>query len=94
MSLADVLIRRVFRRLKDALPGHTTASRLLRQSGQWRRLPPDQRGAAYVQFYRTRQELRSIHVEQKIAPKIVYVLFEIVFSEGGGGQQAKQTNEH
>jgi hypothetical protein len=54
-----------------------------RQSGQWRHLPPDQRGAAYVQFHRTRQELRRIHIEMKIAPKIVNLLFKGICSELG-----------
>ena len=79
----DVLFRRAARRIRDALPGHTTASRLLSRPGEWRHLPPAQRAAAYVQYYRTKQQLRQIHIEQKIAPKVVHFLFEIAFSEGG-----------
>ena len=79
----DVLLRRAAHRFRDALPGHTTASRLLRQSDAWRHAPPQQRASAYVQFYQTRQQLMQIHIEQKLAPKLVHFLFEIVFSEAG-----------
>lgn len=83
MSTIDVLLRRVLRRIKDALPGHTVASRLRKQSATWRHLPPAQRAAAYVQFYRTQQELLRIHIEQKIAPKIVNLLLALICSELG-----------
>ena len=83
MVAIDGLVRRALRRIKDALPGHTTASRLLRQSQPWRQLPPNQRGAAFVQFYRTRQELLRIHRELKIAPKIIDFLFRMAITQAG-----------
>lgn len=83
MASFDILIQRFIRRFKDALPGSTTASRLMRPSSRWRHLPPEQRAAAYVQFHRTQQELKRIHIEQKLSPKLVNFLFEIVFSEAG-----------
>jgi hypothetical protein len=81
--MLDILFRRAARRIRDALPGHTTASRLLRQSAQWRHLPPQQRGAGYVQFHRTQQQLQQIHIEQKLVPKIIDLLFKAMCSHLG-----------
>jgi hypothetical protein len=81
--MIDLLIQQLLHRIRDALPGHTTASRLMRDSGSWRNLPPHQRAAAYVQHVQTQRQLRQLHIELKIAPKIVNVLFKIVFSEPG-----------
>jgi hypothetical protein len=83
MTPIDIALAHLLRRIRDALPGPTTASRLKPDPNSWRNAPPEQRGAAYVQFYRTRQELRRIHIEQKIAPKIVHFLFEVACSELG-----------
>ena len=71
----DILLRRAWLRIKDALPGSTTASRLARRPGTWRNAPPDQRAAAYAQYMQTQQQLRQLHVGQKIAPKIIDLLF-------------------
>jgi hypothetical protein len=80
----DILIQRALRRIHDALPGRTTASRLMRrQSSQWKNLPPHQRAAAYVQFMQTKQQLRQLHIDQKIAPKIINLLFKAACSELG-----------
>ncbi len=71
----DIALRRVFRRIKDSLPGPSTASRLARRPGAWRHAPPHQRAASYAQHMQTLQQLRQLHVGQKIAPKIVDLLF-------------------
>ena len=71
------------RRLRNALPGHTTASRLRRDLSSWRSAPPPQRGAAYVQYRQTMHQLRQIHLQQKIAPKLVDLLFRLVSSRLG-----------
>lgn len=81
--MLDILFRRAVRRIRGALPGHTTASRLLRQSAHWRHLPPQQRGTGYVQFHRTQQQLRQIHLEQKLLPKFIDLLFKAVCSHLG-----------
>src|SRR5262245_34824075 len=83
MPALDVVVRRPFRRIRGALPGPTTASRLKPDPASWRNAPPDQRAAAYVQFQQTLDQLRRIHVAQKIAPKIVDLLFKIVISKAG-----------
>ena len=83
MPALDVVLRRLIQRIRDALPGHTTASRLMAHPPTWRNAPPDQRAAAYVHYHQTRQQLRQIHIQQKIAPKIVTLLFRIVTSEPG-----------
>ena len=49
MLNVDVLFRRLGRWLRNALPGPTMASRLARQVGRWRHLPPHQRASAYAQ---------------------------------------------
>jgi hypothetical protein len=72
----DVVLRRIGRAIRDALPGHTAASRLMRQPGQWRQAPLHQRAAAYAQFLQTRQQLHQHHIRLKIAPKIVDLLFK------------------
>ena len=66
-----------------ALPGPTTASRLKPDPSSWRNAPPQQQAAAYVHYYQTLQQLRQIHVSQKIAPRIVNLLFAILTSEAG-----------
>ena len=71
------------RRLRNALPGHTTASRLRRDISSWRSAPPSQRGAAFVQHHQTLRQLRQIHLQQKIAPKIVDLLFRFLTSRLG-----------
>lgn len=71
----DILLRRAFRSIKDSLPGSTTASRLARRPGAWRQAPPHQRASSYAQHMQTQQQLRQIHIGQKIAPKIVDLLF-------------------
>ena len=83
MPPIDVALARLLRRIRNALPGPTTASRLKPDPSSWRNAPPQQRGAAYVQFYRTQQQLRQIHVGQKIAPKIIKLLFAAICSELG-----------
>lgn len=75
MTSIDIVLRRAMRRLREALPGPTTASRLARQAGHWRNLPPHQRAAAYAQFVHVQQQLRQHHLQMKIAPKIIHVLF-------------------
>jgi MoxR-like ATPase len=71
----EIALRRMFRTFRNALPGPTTASRLMRQSGHWRHLPPHQRAAAYAQFVQTQQQLHQHHVRQKIVPKLIDLLF-------------------
>ena len=83
MPALDVVLRRVFQRIRNALPGHTTASRLKPDPASWQNAPPRQRAAAYVQFYQTQQQLRQIHVAQKLAPRIVNFLFAMITSEAG-----------
>jgi hypothetical protein len=83
MPAPDILLRRVLRTIRDALPGPTTASRLKPDPSSWRNAPPDQRAAAYVQYQQTLEQLRRIHVAQKIAPKIVDLLFMFVTSRIG-----------
>jgi hypothetical protein len=83
MPAPDVLLRRVLRTIRNALPGPTTASRLKPDPASWRNAPPDQRAAAYVQYQQTLEQLRRIHVAQKIAPRIVDLLFKIVTSKAG-----------
>jgi hypothetical protein len=75
MLQIDLALRRLLRRIKEALPGPTTASRLMRRPPGWRNVPLHQRAAAYAQFMHTQQQLRTIHVGQKIAPKIINILF-------------------
>jgi len=83
MPPIDIAFHRLLRRIRDALPGPTTASRLKPDPNSWRNAPPPQRAAAYVQFHQTLQQLRQIHVGQKIAPKIINLLFAAVCSELG-----------
>jgi hypothetical protein len=75
MPAIDIVFRRALRRLRDALPGPTMASRLARQSGAWRNLPPHQRAAAYAQLLQTQKQLRQHHLQLKILPKLIDVLF-------------------
>jgi MoxR-like ATPase len=75
MFSLDLALRRFFRAVRNALPGATTASRLAQKDGNWRQQPPAQRASAYAQFLHTQQQLRQMHVGQKIAPKIVDLLF-------------------
>jgi len=83
MPAIDIALRRLWRRIRDALPGPTAASRLKPDPGSWRNAPPQQRAAAYVQYHQTLQQLRQIHVGQKIAPKIVNLLFAALCSKAG-----------
>jgi len=83
MPAIDVALRRLWRRIRDALPGPTAASRLRPDPASWRNAPPQQRAAAYVQYYQTLQQLRQIHVGQKIAPRIVNLLFAAICSKLG-----------
>jgi hypothetical protein len=73
--MLDALFLRLLAWLRNALPGHTTASRLMRQSGHWRNLPPHQRAAAYAQHMQTLRQLRQFHIEQKILPKLIDLLY-------------------
>jgi hypothetical protein len=75
MASLDVVVRRMWRTIRDALPGHTTASRLMRQQGNWKQVPPQQRAAAYAQFLQTQRQLHQHHIQLKIMPKIVDLLF-------------------
>ena len=75
MASIDIFLRRAMRRLREALPGPTTASRLARQAAHWRNLPPHQRAAAYAQSVHIQQQLRLHHLQLKILPKIIHVLF-------------------
>ena len=72
----DAVLRRILRRIRETLPGPTTASRLMRQSNSWRNVPLHQRPAAYAQFMHTQHQLKMLHIGQKIAPKIVDLLFK------------------
>ena len=83
MPALDVVLRRVVQRIRDALPGHTTASRLKPDPSAWRNAPPPQRAAAYVQYRQTLEQLRQIHIRQKLAPKLVDLLFALICSEIG-----------
>jgi hypothetical protein len=74
MSL-DVLLRRARRRFREALPGASQASRLAARTPSWRQAPPAQQAAAYAQHVHTRAQLQQIHYEQKIAPKLIRLLF-------------------
>ncbi len=85
MTTPGVIARRLRRRIRDALPGATTASRLKPDPNSWRSAPAAQRAAAYAQYCQTLQQLRQIHVQQKIAPKIVNLLFALAASEFGWG---------
>jgi hypothetical protein len=75
MASLDVVVRRMWRTIRDALPGHTTASRLMRQAGHWRQVPPQQRAAAYAQYLQTQQVLHQHHIGLKILPKLIQLLF-------------------
>jgi hypothetical protein len=74
MSL-DVLLCRARRRVRDALPGASQASRLAARSATWRQAPPAQQAAAYAQYVQTRAQLQQFHYEQKITPKLIRLLF-------------------
>jgi hypothetical protein len=75
MFSLDIALRRMWRAIRDALPGPTTASRLMRDSGQWQHLPPDQRAGAYAQFVQTQRQLHQHHIQLKLLPKIINLLF-------------------
>jgi N-dimethylarginine dimethylaminohydrolase len=75
MASLDVVVRRMWRAIRDALPGPTTASRLMRQPGHWRQAPPQQRAAAYAQHLQTQQVLHQHHIGVKILPKLIQLLF-------------------
>jgi hypothetical protein len=74
----DVVLRRLLRRVRDALPGNTTASRLKPDPSSWRNVPPQQRAGAYVQFRQTQSQLRQLHIGEKIIPKIIELIFAAV----------------
>lgn len=78
MPPIDILLRRLLRRIRDALPGSTTASRLKPDPSSWRNVPPPQRAGAYVHFRQTQTQLQQLHIGQKIIPKIIELAFAAV----------------
>lgn len=75
MQNLDLFLRRCSRRLREVLPGQTNASRLAKRGGHWRHLPPHQQAAAYAQFLQAQRQLREFHLQSKILPKLIDVVF-------------------
>jgi len=78
MVALDIALRRIFRRLRDTLPGATTASRLKPDPAAWRNAPPQQRAGAYVHYRQTQAQLRQLHIADKVIPKLIGFAFMAV----------------